>query len=168
MLLGAGLLGAYYYKVKNEAPAPTPTSTPVAPDPTPGATPDPTATTTTTAAPTTAPSTTPSSSASADAAAAGTVRIFPANATVLVDGKPAKFAAGVLTLESAPGTRHQITVTAYGKSTVKTVSMTDKGPVPNVLKVETTAAPKKPSPAPGGAKKPAPKKPPSPSIPKQL
>jgi hypothetical protein len=76
---------------------------------------------------------TPSSSASAVAAPAqNRVRIVPALARVLVDGKPVdKDAEGYVVIDGAPNSSHTVAVHWGSTPTIKQVVLTDKGPVPS-------------------------------------
>jgi eukaryotic-like serine/threonine-protein kinase len=85
------------------------------------------------------------------------IAVTPANATVEIDGTAAHVEAGFVTIEGSAGSVHKVKVAQGGRDTVVDVVLTDKGPLPAKVALDTSkqaAAP--PAAKPGAAPPPIP------------
>ncbi len=154
VLIGGGGLAAYYFKVRGSG-APTPTAS-VSAEPAPSPPP----------APAPSPPPSPSGSASATPAAEASTRalkVSPPYATFAVDGKAVTPRDGVIELDGAPGTSHQVRVAVGAAWQLITVKVTETGLEPDHIDFKPAPnAPKLAPPKPPGAPAPSPPKPKAP------
>jgi serine/threonine-protein kinase len=141
VLIGGGLLAAYYFKTRSSTSAPSGSpSRPTAPSPAPSETAAPSGEASTEAesqAPSAEASGEPAPSASAATTTSAEVKVFPAYAAVQIDNQRATVTDGHVVIEGEPGSKHQVRVSANGHSKVVTVSLTEKGPIPNIVRAPT-------------------------------